>query len=129
MILFFSAILITSGTRGGYYQKTAEIYLPSNNTSCSLDAELPEGRDFHTQDGPWACGGGEYNSTQRTCDKWGQGSWTRSHSLSVERCGHVSWATSSGVYLMGGIHSGTTSELVKEDGTVDDGFPLIYDTE
>ena len=129
MIIIFLAILITGGYKwGSSYMNTAEIYLPSNNTSCKLP-ELPKGRSWHTQDGPWACGGGEYNSTQRTCDKWGQGSWTRSHSLSVERYGHVSWATSSGVYLMGGENSGTTSELVKEDGTVDDGFPLIYDTE
>ena len=51
--IFYSAVLIT----GGDYGRSVEIYLPSGNTSCSLMPELPVGRDRHTQDGPWACGG------------------------------------------------------------------------
>ena len=38
------------------------------------------------------------------------------------RWGHVSWATESGVYLMGGYWSGNTTELVKEDGSVEAGI-------
>ena len=134
MTILFSAILITGG--GGYmgaYKKSAEIYVPSNNTHCSLPElpELPEGRGWHTQDGPWACGGGDYrDSTHKTCDLWSQGSWTRQVlSLRNVRWGHVSWATASGLYLMGGDNSGWDSELVKEDGSVKDGFPLQYNTE
>ena len=136
----FSAILITGGLRGGDL-KSAEIYHPSDKTSCSLDDELPEGRFWHTQDGPWACGGGVYrSSTETSCDKWSQGSWNRqslvndnrqSLRLTEERHAHVSWATASGLYLIGGAYSdysGNTSELVKEDGTVEKGFPLEYDT-
>ena len=103
-----------------------EIYLPSDNTSCSLP-ELPEVRYWHTQDGPWTCGGGG-SSTWTTCDQWSEGSWTRSVSLSVERINHVSWATASGVYLIGGSVSKKTSELVKEDGSVEEGFKLKYKT-
>ena len=44
------------------------------------------------------------------------------------RFGHVSWATGSGLYLIGGYYSGKTSELVKENGTVEKGFLLKYDT-
>ena len=42
----------------------------------------------------------------------------------------MSWATASGVYLMGGgSHtSWRTSELVKEDGSVKEGFKLEYKT-
>ena len=120
-----SAILITGGFRGGRL-RSAEIYLPSANTSCSLP-KLPEERGQHTQDGPWACGGGLDDSTEETCDKWSEGSWTRSHSLDVGSYGHVSWATESGVYLMGGIYS-ETSDLVKEDGSVVMGFKLEYNT-
>ena len=89
-----------------------------------------------------ACGG--YTLTRHggeTCEQWSQGSWTRSHSISEWivpddfddewRFGHVSWATASGVYLMGGGFDGTlkTSVLVKKNGSVEEGFPLEYDTE
>ena len=49
------------------------------------------------------------------------------------RYNHVAWATASGVYLMGGWLSGgwdtwETSDLVKEDGSVEEGFRLKYAT-
>ena len=121
---WFLAILIT----GGYRLKSVEIYLPSNNTICSLP-ELPKGRRKvdHTQDGPLACGG---EGSWKTWDLWSQGHWTRQpFSLRKVRFNHVSWATSSGVYLMGGMVNGLNTELVKKDGTVEKGFPLKYDTE
>ena len=106
------------------------MFLPSVNKSCSLP-ELPEERFYHTQDGAWACGGDGYSES---CSQWSNGSWTRSYrpiasSVSEERGYHVSWATASGVYLMGGQYSKETSELVKEDGTVEEGFKLKYKTE
>ena len=125
----FLAILITGGAARGGYLKSAEIYRPSDNTSCSLP-ELPEGRAHHTQDGPWACGGIvlEEDRTERTCDKWSEGSWTpRSLSLREKKEGHVSWASASGLYLMGGEYNRKTSELVMVNGTVEKGFPLKYD--
>ena len=123
-------MLITGGYNGnGDWLKSAEIYIPSGNTCCSLP-ELPSARGCHTQEGPWACGGyGYVNNTGTTCDKWSQGSWTQSHILRWGRDDHVSWATASGLYLMGGHYSGRTSELVKEDGSVEWGFKLEYWTE
>ena len=45
----------------------------------------------------------------------------------MARSDHVSWATASGVYLIGdGNHRKT--ELVKEDGSVEEGFKLKYET-
>ncbi len=122
----FAAILITGGVKEGHLKST-EIYLPSGNTSCSLP-DLPKGRALHTQDGPWACGG-DSSISMATCDRWSEGSWTRLASLSVTRSGHVSWATASGLYLIGGGYSEKTSELVKEDGSVEEGFKLKYKTE
>ena len=76
-----------------------------------------------------ACGGGQDSKTEKTCDEWSEGNWTRqSLSLIEKREDHVSWATASGVYLMGGYYSGYTSELVKEDGSVEEGFKLKYNT-
>ena len=43
---------------------------------------------------------------------------------------HVSWATASALYLIGGHYygNGYTSELVKVDGSVEEGFKLKYKT-
>ena len=40
----------------------------------------------------------------------------------------MSWSTAQGVFLIGGWYSGKTSELVKEDGSVEEGFALKYST-
>ena len=64
--------------------------------------------------------------------KWSSesGTWTQSHTLSQMRKDHVSWATEDGVYLIGGTDIGSvrTTELVKKDGSVEDGFSLKFDT-
>ena len=123
---------------GGVRLQSVEIYNPVTNTICSLP-ELPEARYYHTQDGELACGGfGDSSNTftPYTCVKWSSesGSWTQSHTLLQVRIWHVSWATEDGVYLMGGAPlrstqtSTRTTELVKEDGSVEDGFGLIYDS-
>ena len=135
------AVLITGGRNTeGNGLKSVEIYLPASNTGCSLP-ELPEARSGHTQDGGLACGGSwvakmivdqhASNSIWKSCVKWTSGSWTRSHSLIGERSCHVSWATASGVYLIGGYFSQLgpdSTELVKEDGSVEEGFQLKHPT-
>ena len=88
---------------------------------------------MHSQDGGLACGGGDSINnggiqTQR-CDRGTAGSWTRTSThLIIPRQGHVSWSTAEGVFLIGGWHGATTSELVKEDGSVEEGFALKYST-
>ena len=51
-----------------------------------------------------------------------------SHNLTQKRSDHVSWSTAEGVFLIGGLHSPLTSELVKKDGRVEEGFALKYTT-
>ena len=130
ILITYSAFLITGGWAGLRKLWSVEMFLPSANKSCTLPG-LPEERFSHTQDGTWACGGDGYGDS---CSQWSNGSWTRSYNLGRERrdlgrAGHVSWATASGVYLMGGQYSKETSELVKEDGSVEEGFKLRYKTE
>ena len=83
------------------------------------------------------CGGGRGwggSDALTTCDKWqwSSGSWTHSHTLRQMRSEHVAWSTEDGVYLMGGVYSNKTTELLKQSwsigGTVEDGFSLEYDT-
>ena len=122
-----SVVLITGGYNGSFH-KSAEILNPVTKTSCSLP-ELPEARSGHSEDGGLACGGYP-TPTLTTCVKWSpaSGSWTKSHILRQRRRYHLSWATASGVYLIGGQYSGKTSEKVKFDGSVEEGFSLKYDT-
>ena len=119
---------------GGYWSSstaTVEIYNPATNTGYSLPQSF-EARYWHTQDGGLVCGGGAAaGHSPFSCDKWNSdsGTWTQSHTLRHVRQAHVSWETENGVYLMGGWHSKNSTELVKKDGTVEDGFSLKYDTE
>ena len=122
-------VLITGSSFGNGL--TAEIFDPVTKNSCTLP-QLPEPRESHTADGGLACGGGSSENTQNTCVKWTwtSGTWSLSHTLREPRYDHVSWATTSGVYLMGGTITGVnskTSEKVKLDGSVEEGFSIKYD--
>ena len=92
--------------------------------------QLPEVRYDNSQDGGLPCGGGAGDATRTSCVKWSpaSGTWTKSHTLRQKRTFHVSWATASGVYLIGGSASPKTSEKVKLDGSVEEGFSLKYNT-
>ena len=124
----FSAILIT----GGYdnTEHSAEVFLPATSTLCQLPGLVME-RQLHTQDGLLACGGlghGVWDS----CEQFSPatGTWARtSHTLQEEREYHVSWTVEEGTLLMGGDFSGTTTEIVKHDGTTEASFEMKYDTE
>ena len=107
------------------------MYFPDTNTGCSLP-DLPRNRIAHTQIGKLACGGGTngrgYAEYTKNCVEWnsGTGEWKESHTMTGgKRDNHAAWETKNGVYLIGGAgDSGKTSELVKPDGTVTEGFPL-----
>ena len=125
LVLSYLAVLIT----GGNHLDTAELYLPSLGTSCSLPS-LPEVRAYHTGDNDILCGG--FGNSD--CLQWSpsNGSWEELVALDSWnlRYYHVSWTPGSGIgtYLMGGTGSGRTSTLIKPDGTQETGFTLKYDT-
>ena len=124
--LIFSLVLITGGRD---MVRSAEIFNPDTKTSCSLP-QLPEVRYDNSQDGGLPCGGGYGDATRTSCVKWSpaSGTWTKSHTLRQRRSRFVSWATASGVYLIGGYDSRQTSEKVMLDGSVEEGFGLRNDT-
>ena len=119
------AVLIT----GGANQDTAELFLPSDRTSCTLPS-LPQYRYRHTLDNHILCGGYD---TSDTCLQWSPdtGTWEELPTLDAERVGHVSWtpATGTGTYLIGGSIGGMTTTLFRSEGGQETGFPLKYDTE
>ena len=117
-----SAVLIT----GGISRNTAELFLPSDGTSCTLPP-LPQTRQYHTVDNHLLCGGW---GTDDSCLKWNPdtGTWEEYLTLHVDRGYHVSWTPDNGIgtYLMGGFaQSSISSTLVKPDGTQETGFPLV----
>ena len=125
-----SVILITGGWNketGGSPLSSAEIYNPVTGASCSLP-QLPEERHYHSQDGGLGCGGKNRFNTGwfEDCIEWtpASGTWTH-RNISEARLGHVSWATPSGVWLIGGTYSPRSTEKV---GSPSESFDLKYDT-
>ena len=121
-------VLITGGWNDADDLRSTEIFSPVAKERCSLP-QLPQNRYYHSQNGGLVCGG-SHPDAKSNCVKWSPafGNWTTSHTLRQERYHHVSWATASGVYLIGGFKSPRTSERVKLDGSVEEGFSLKYDT-
>ena len=127
-----SGLSITGGKFDIRMSRSAEIYNPVTNTSCSL-LQLPGYIYDHSENGGLACGGCSIAkaATQTSCVKWSpaSGTWTQSHTLRQKRHGHVSWSTASGLYLIGGRNvSARASEKVKLDGSVEEGLSLKYYT-
>ena len=125
----FSAILITGGEDNGV-RKSAEVFLPATSTSCQLPG-LVLGRWSHTQDGLLLCGGDGDTGAPTSCEEFSPatGTWARtSHTLQERRWNHVSWSVEEGTLLMGGVISGTTSEIVKHNGTTETSFDMKYNT-
>ena len=73
-----------------------------------------------------------YASNFQSCFKWdfGSGTWNESITLPRERERSQSWTPKSGVgtYLIGGEVNSNTTDLVKPDGTVQQGFDLKYES-
>ena len=130
LLFVVTVILITGGWNketGGSPLTSAEIYNPATGEGCSLP-QLPEERHYHSQDGGLGCGGKSRFTTgwYEDCIEWtpASGTWTK-HNISEKRLGHVSWATPSGVWLIGGTYSTRSTEKVGSPG---ESFDLKYDT-
>ena len=104
------------------------MFRPATATSCLVSASLVQERQDHSQEGLLLCGGSE---ALTSCEEFSPatGTWARtSHNLQERRGAHVSWSVEEGTQLMGGEYSGTTSEIVKHDGTTETSFDMKYDT-
>ena len=121
-----AGILITGGWN---YPSDLVMLLQEDWTSCELPS-LPVGRSSHTQVGLEVCGGYLTPGIGTSCVTFAAGKWSSSHSLSVSRNGHVSWASyPGGVLLMGGSASPRSTELLsRTSSTTTAQFELQYDT-
>ena len=119
ILLIFKDFLITGGLGSA---TSAEIWSPGKkNQVCELP-KLDSTRIAHSQNGLHVCGGVK----GKTCSKLQNGYWSRTHSLPEKRVHHVSWETNSGIILMGGVSSPSTSTVIK-GSEVKKGFGLKYD--
>ena len=109
---------------------SVEVFLPSTATTCQLPRQVLARQD-HTQDGLLVCGGC-CGDVLTSCEEFSPatGTWAlTNHTLQEGRFCHVSWSVEEGTLLMGGAWGGTTSEIVKHDGTTATSFDMKYDTE
>ena len=108
-------MLITGGIGA---EKSAEVFLPWQNTTCELPP-LPDKRVNHVQSGNLLCGGW-FTPARRTCLKWSvqQGGWvTLPLNLTERRDGSSVWRVSQdSLVIMGGDGAEETSETVSSDG-------------
>ena len=104
-----------------------ELISPTGHVSCSVP-DLPKRRYGHTMDNNIVCGGSVTLGADiaASCDQLTSAGWTRSHTLIHRRYSHSSWEVEDGIILLGGSHSGTTSEIAKWDGTTEELFRMRY---
>ena len=122
-------LLITGGSDGTRLT-SVEVLTPSGAPySCSVPP-LPSPRNRHTQDGAVACGGGEGEAaTQTNCYSLTSVGWQKSHQLQKRRSLHSSWSSPAGLLLIGGYHSGTTTEILSAtDSSSTFSYSLAYHT-
>ncbi len=118
------AVLITGGS-GPYSRYTAELFLPSTGTSCTLP-KFTDGRYSETSDNNILC--------RSNCLQWSPdtGTWEELLTLDVGRRNHVSWTPGNGIgtYLIGGTgyYSKQTSALIKPAGSQEPSFIPKYKT-
>ena len=126
-----SVVLVTGGIGTTKSVQTSVELLSSNGTRlCSLP-NLPEKRYYHSQTGVLACGGGSRGSgsAYKSCFKFADSRWKKSHTMGTSRYGHTGWASPQGVLLIGGTdrtdtQSQTSTELLTDNGGATPSFTL-----
>ena len=120
--------------------------MPSTGQHCRL-ADLPAGRRQPSMENNVVCGGKDGPEHKTSClTLTSGGTWEKTTELldkrqsfslfSLVQCfskilnlrvGHCSWASPSGLILLGGYDSRRTTEMIQENGTSAYSFTLEYD--
>ena len=119
--------MITGGL--GDASRSAEVWSPSG-LSCDV-GDLTTKRRYHVQFDTTVCG--EFDrDDMRTCERLEDGAWRKlSTTFNQKRYGSVVWIRDEDSYIIGGDDSSSarrTTEKLNNDGTVEEGFRLEYDT-
>ena len=118
------SVVMVSGGYNGNDLTSVELLFLNGTRLCALP-DLPVARYYHSQSGPLACGGGRGDSERASCVTFSGGTWEQTHTLGQRRYSHTAWASPQGVLLMGSRYdSGTTTELLNDDGSTTASFNL-----
>ena len=119
-------VLVTGGWGEDRKLDTVELLNMDGTWNCPMPA-MPKPRSDHTQIGPIVCGG---NVRKSSCISFIRGSvnWKKTHTLAEGRPGNSAWDSPQGIRLLGGWNSGTTSEILLENGDTKPGFNVHYYT-
>ena len=126
LYIFIILAIIISGGNTDTSQSTFETLnsvevLKSNGSFWCFLPELPQSRSYHTMSGLSVCGGFWTPKWKSCLSLNSNGTWTKTADLLEIRYYHVSWQTSSGLWLMGGdnYNSGyhNSTEVVTDTGS------------
>ena len=123
--IFFQAVMITGGDGPGATEQSVEVILEDGST-CTMPDLPPPGRSQHSATGLTLCGGSN-GVAATTCSKF-NGEWEISHNLPNNRPSPESWQSPNGIYLIGGLGSPYTSEVIDADGNTESAFDLTDET-
>jgi len=114
--------LVISGNEPGGDGPRVEVFVPSTGQQCSLPF-LRDVSKGHTMEGTVVCGGGD-GDTQTSCvNLTDDGTWERTATLLNRRTGHSSWASPSGIILLGGYNNSLSTEKI-QNGKSSNSFDL-----
>ena len=116
--------LIISGGEGNV-GNSVEVFVPSTGHHCLLPDTVWQHRQ-HSMEKNVICGG--HHPAWKYCFTLTNGTWEFTTTLLEQRFRHSSWASPSGMILLGGIFSKRTTEKIGEDGTSSYSFELKYNT-
>ena len=121
-----AGFLISGGAPAVTVGSSVEVYLPFSHSHCLLPA-LGEARVAHSMAQRTVCGG--YDQW-RSCVSLEDGQWVNiTSSLLYDRYYHITWQSSAGLVLAGGLGSGAdTAEILSSGGASEEIFPLRNST-
>merc|ERR1711971_1054543 len=115
-----TGLLVVGGMGQFDASRSAELWAP-NQPSCHLP-DLPEDVEAGTLD---LVGGVPTVCQLDHCLRFINNTWQNGSQTLFSRYLHTSAVTSRGLLLVGGIEYSNTTELLKEDGTAEESFPLL----
>merc|ERR1712192_35620 len=115
-----TGLLVVGGMGQFNASRSAELWRP-NQPSCHLP-DLPEDVEAGTLD---LVGGVPTVCQLDQCLRFVDNAWQNGSQTLFSRYLHTSAVTSRGLLLVGGIEYANTTELLKEDGTAEESFPLL----
>ena len=118
-------VMLITGGLDSDYNSLSSVELYGEEFQCKMNTSMNMERSGHASAGyGTVCGGFGSGDSPTTCETMDTtGVWSISHTLNQKRMASVMWRTR----LMGGEYSGTTTEVLQDDGGSENSFTLQHD--